>query len=442
MNASTPERAPTIDDLLGGTWIDPATAKPVRLPFRSVAIAPTLKDREAALVDALDMGRRLAVVCDPDTHAALGKRVAAALDSIGRVRLVMLPPHPHADAGTVARIRAETAADDALVAVGAGTINDLCKQASFLDGKPYAVFATAPSMNGYTSTSAAITVHGHKKSLPAHGAAGVFVDLAVLAGAPAHMILSGLGDSVCRPTAQFDWLLSHHLRGTAYSPTPFSIQAADERAMLERAAGLTRGDLGAVESLTRVLVLSGFGMCIAGSSAPASQAEHLVSHHVDMLAEGVSRVRLGRDALHGEQIAVATVAVARLQERLLGQDRPPRLKPTAVDAQAIRAHFGAAAEGCLAEFGAKALDAAETERVNALLESTWPAMRAALAAGFQAADSIDRVLARAGAPRRPADIGWSQALLRDAVRWARRIRNRYTCLDLIDDSVGLGAWLD
>ena len=42
----------------------------------------------------------------------------------------------------------------------------------------------------------------------------------------------------------------------------------------------------------------------------------------------------------------------------------------------------------------------------------------------------------------PADIGWSQALLRDAVRWARRIRNRYTCLDLIDDSVGLGAWLD
>ena len=51
------------------------------------------------------------------------------------------------------------------------------------------------------------------------------------------------------------------------------------------------------------------------------------------------------------------------------------------------------------------------------------------------------MLTRAGAPRRPADIGWSEAHLRDGVRWARRIRNRYTSLDLIDDSVGLDAWL-
>ena len=59
---------------------------------------------------------------------------------------------------------------DALVAVGSGTINDLCKYAAAQDGKPYAVFATAPSMNGYTSKNAAITVDGHKKSLPARDA--------------------------------------------------------------------------------------------------------------------------------------------------------------------------------------------------------------------------------------------------------------------------------
>ena len=56
---------------------------------------------------------------------------------------------------------------DALVAVGSGTINDLCKYAAAKDGKPYVVFATAPSMNGYTSMNAAITVDGHKKTLPA-----------------------------------------------------------------------------------------------------------------------------------------------------------------------------------------------------------------------------------------------------------------------------------
>lgn len=434
--------APTIDTLLSGRWIDPATGRPVSLPFRAVAIERSLADREAALVKALDLGRRLAVVCDPATHDALGARVARALGSVADVRLVLLPDHPHADAGTVERIRAETKADDALVAVGSGTINDLCKQASFLDRKPFAVFATAPSMNGYASTGAAITVRGHKKSLAAHGAAGVFMDLAVLAASPRHMILSGLGDSVCRPTAQCDWLLSHHLRGTAYSETPFVIQRADEQAMLAGAEGLARGDLQAMESLARVLVLSGFGMCIAGSSAPASQAEHLISHHVEMLGAGVSRPHLGRDALHGEQIAVATLTVARLQARLLDLDKPPVLKPTVVDDGAIRAHFGESAEGCLKEFRAKALDRAETDRVNALLQSGWPAIRAALARASLPPDAIDAVLARAGAPRRPADIGWSASFHRDAALWARRIRNRYTCLDLIDDSVGLDAWLD
>ena len=56
-----------------------------------------------------------------------------------------------------ARFHSATAGADAVIAIGSGTINDLCKYASAADRKPYAVFATAPSMNGYTSLNAAIT---------------------------------------------------------------------------------------------------------------------------------------------------------------------------------------------------------------------------------------------------------------------------------------------
>jgi len=433
---------PLIDEILGGRWIDPASSTPAALPFKSVVIAPSLDGREAELVRGLGIGRRLAVVSDSATRAALGRRVERALSGAAAVEPIVLPDRPHADEATVDRIRAAAARADALIAVGSGTINDLCKYASFRDTKPYAVFATAPSMNGYTSLSAAITAHGHKKSLPAHGAAGVFIDLEVLAAAPRHMIQSGLGDSLCRSTAQADWLLSHRLRGTAYSETPFLLLAADEPQLFDRAEGLARGDLAVMELLARVLVLSGFGMCLAGSSAPASQAEHLISHYMDMLHEGAGRRTLGRDPLHGEQVGVATLTVARLQARLVGQDKPPHLKPTPVDEAAIHAHFGESAGDCLKEFRAKALDRAATDRANALLEKNWPAWRQELASKLVAPERLEAALAACGAPCTSGALGWDTATYRTAVLWARRIRNRYTCLDLIDDSVGLDAWLN
>jgi glycerol-1-phosphate dehydrogenase [NAD(P)+] len=195
---------------------------------------------------------------------------------------IRLRDHPHADDVTVARIRAATADVDALIAVGSGTINDLCKYAAFQDGKPYAAFGTAPSMNGYTSANAAITVGGLKRSLAARTPAGVFLDLAVLAAAPPRMIHSGLGDSLCRPTAQADWLLSHLLRDTPYRAAPFALLTGDEGALFESAATLLAGDLEAMRRLARTLVLSGLGMCSSGGSYP-SQGEHLISHYIEMM---------------------------------------------------------------------------------------------------------------------------------------------------------------
>jgi glycerol-1-phosphate dehydrogenase [NAD(P)+] len=207
----------------------------------------------------------------------------------------------HPDIETVARVRAATAHADGLVAVGSGTINDLVKFSAAQDGKPFAVFATAPSMNGYTSANAAITVDGHKKTLPAALTRGVFMDLEILAAAPPRMIRAGLGDSLCRPTAQVDWLLSHHLLGTKYRAAPFALLAADEALLFEQPEALLAGDLDAMRALARTLVLSGIGMTLCGGSYPASQGEHLISHYIDMRSPPARA-----DYLHGEQVAVST----------------------------------------------------------------------------------------------------------------------------------------
>ena len=418
-----------LERLLSGGLADPDGGPPLSVPTRHVAIADSLAGGEADLVAALGLGRRLAVVSDANTRAVLGERVLRTLGGIAQVTDIRLPGRPHADGETVAAIRRKSKSCDALIAVGAGTINDLCKYAAAQDGKPYAVFATAPSMNGYTSVNAAITIGGHKKSLPATAASGVFMDLTVLSRAPLRMIRSGLGDSLCRSTAQADWLLAHLLLDRPYREAPFSLLAEDEAALFARSEALVAGDLEAMRRLARTLTLSGFGMTICGGSYPASEGEHLISHYMEMLAPPE-----WPKTFHGEQIGVTTLSMARLQERVLA-DGPPRLEPSRPDESSITAHFGAElGAACWAEFRGKRLDAERAEALTARLAAGWDKIRARLASVVVPAARLEAVLKAAGAPTAPAELGWPRDFYREALRHAREIRNRYTFLDLAADS--------
>ncbi|CAG0975846.1 glycerol-1-phosphate dehydrogenase [NAD(P)+] [Burkholderiales bacterium] len=424
-----PGRRDPIAALLAGEWVDPDSGRTSGVEIAAIAIERSLRGQEADLVASLALGPRLAVVSDAVTHEVLGARIERVLAPLARVDPVVLPRDPHADLATVEAVRTRSAHADALIAVGSGTINDLAKYAAARDGKPYAVFATAPSMNGYTSANAAITVDGHKKTLPATLARGVFVDLAVLAASPPRMIRAGLGDSLCRPTAQVDWLLSHHLLGTGYRTAPFALLEDDEPALLDAPEALLDRDLDAMRALARTLVLSGLGMTLCGGSHPASQGEHLISHYLDMRAPAG-----GPANLHGEQVAVATMTMARIQETML--DAPaPVFRASTVDARALEDHFGReVGAACWRDFAPKRLDAAGAAALSERAASTWEAMRRGAEAVRLPADRLASVMRRAGGPVTPADLGVDAVTWAGAVRHARFLRDRYTFLDLADDA--------
>ncbi len=235
----------TLGQLLRGEWPDPDDGTPILVPVLAVAIERSLAGLEAELVAPLRLGRRIAVVSDATTRAVLGETRRTRTRTrchhcAGRARRAT--PCRRTDRRGAAPCVRRTRMHWSQWARERSTISANMQRRK--DGKPYAVFATAPSMNGYTSKNAAITVDGHKKSLPSVPPVGVFMDLAVLSAAPARMIRAGLGDSLCRSTAQADWLLSHHLFGTPYRRAPFALLAEDEPALLDDPEALLRGDRG------------------------------------------------------------------------------------------------------------------------------------------------------------------------------------------------------
>lgn len=426
--------APGVEDkiarLLAGTYEDPDGHGPQGVATRSLVIARSLAGMENELVRSLDFGRRLAVVSDATTHAVLGQRLERALGGAFQLESITLPGVPHPDAQTVAAIQAATRSADALIAVGSGTINDLCKMASALDGKPYAVFATAPSMNGYTSVNAAITEDGHKKSLPAQAPRGAFFDLTLLAAAPPRLIRAGLGDSLCRSTSQADWLLAHLLLDQPYRQLPYDLLKDDEALLFDEVAALMAGDIQIMERLVRTLVLSGFGTAIHGNSQPASQGEHLISHYIDMFEEP-SRPLVH----HGEQVGVTTLTMARLQRRML--EKPPVLMPdTGTRDDFVQRYGEELGESCWKEFAQKRLDPAKADTLNHRIAVEWERMRQQIVSISHTADHLESVLRNAGAPTTPEEIHLSRGFYGEAIVRCREIRNRFTFLDLAAASNG------
>ena len=420
-----------LDHLLRGTLPDPDSTDMLSVPAKSVALVPSLQGAASNLVGSIGFGPRLLVVSDPTTRAVLGERIVTELRDRFVVDEFVLGEQPYADLETVAAIEAHQDAAGAmgLIAVGAGTINDLCKYAAHRRGIPYAVFATAPSMNGYTSVSAAITVDGHKRSLPATAAIGVFADLGILAKAPPRMVQSGFGDSICRSTAQADWLLAHLLLDQPYRHAPFTLLQADEAILLARPAELLQGDVGMMELLMRNLILSGFGMTICGGSYPASQGEHLISHYLEMLPPpGWS------PAFHGEQVAVATLTMARLQEKML-QGPVPVLRASTLREADLVAHFGSElGRSCWPGFATKRLDAGQARHLSERLARDWSGICTAINSIRRPAADLHRALIAVGAPTLPGDIGLSAEDYHHAVLQAREIRDRFTFLDLAAES--------
>ncbi|MCD6383195.1 MAG: iron-containing alcohol dehydrogenase, partial [Thermoplasmata archaeon] len=155
------------------------------------------------------------------------------------------------------------------------------------------------------SGRASINVNGKKTSLPARVPAAVVADTELISSAPRRLNISGVADVVSNITAVNDWYLAHRIKGEWISPLAAELSLLAARRLLDNREVLKEMDVDGVKVLMEAVVLSGASMAIAGSSRPASGAEHLISHALDSIAP--------RPALHGEQCGLASIFTSYLQ---------------------------------------------------------------------------------------------------------------------------------
>ncbi len=380
-----------------------------------------IDDLVALALPELYAKNRVAVVDDVNTVDALGRQVFRALHGRFTPTHITLEKNMSADMEAVEYIRAHSANCAAIIAVGSGTVSDLCKYAAHKMGVPYIVFPTAASMNGYLSANASITVDAHKTTLLAQLPRAVLCDFGVIAAAPSRLCKSGLGDSLARGTAQGDWLLSHLLLDTPYNAGVFELLADIEPELFENAGGIAASDPQTTITLTKLLLLSGLGMTIAGGSHPASGGEHMIAHAYGMLKNKPPSPA----TLHGEEIAITSLYMAEKQEQILhskpqiGIGKFPTDKIVELYGSELATEFAAEFAGKIARYS----DA------DARLKN-WDEIAGKIEKISIPAAKIEQILLKAKAPIKIAEIGWDEKIFANACETARFTRNRFGFLDL------------
>ncbi len=326
--------------------------------------------------------RRVLIVSDVNT-AIFAKKITDAFSKFGICfkEYQFKDEHLIPEIENLSEVLSLAVSFDYILAVGSGTINDICKYVSHKASVPYGIFATAPSMDGYASSISALYESDKKITVPTTTPLDIFIDIEVLKNAPIEMITAGVGDMVGKYTSLLDWKLSAVLNGENYNQGIAERMATATKLCLKRTTQLKARTEESVSALIEGLILSGIEMKNAGCSRPASGSEHHISHYLEMAGEK----RKVQFASHGIQVALGSLVSNFLYRYAL--------------------NVGAFE---FEEIKKEALSLPELEYLISLYK-------------------------RIGLPMRFSDIGVDNTLLFEAITNAHKVRDRFTIISYLRD---------
>lgn len=381
---------------------------------------------------------RLCLVEDLNTQKAAGDTLKCILHEAGlsfstvTLNAAGLLPDEYGIGALLTRLPADC---DLLLAVGSGTINDLCRFVSYKKNIGYFIIGTAPSMDGFTSNVAAMITDHTKTTYEAHKPRAVISDLSVLAAAPMDLIAAGVGDVIGKYVCLTDWKLSHLITGEYFCPEVETLVRKSIKKVSDAVSGIGSRDKEAIAGLMEGLVLSGIAMSYIGNSRPASGSEHHLSHYWEM----ISLQHGEHGAWHGTKVGVGTVTALKLYKLFAKETLDfSALSAYTFDEQtwasSIQKAYGTAARSVLSL--EKETGKNSAVQVRARLEALKEQLSViqAMAESLPEPESIQNMLASLNAPFAPKQIGVDRSLFVDSILYAKELRNRCGLLQVLYDT--------
>ena len=368
--------------------------------------------------------RHVLLVADKNTDAVAGRRVRALLGGRLDAEIVfdtgedLLVPDEKSIRAIEERLTART---DLVLGIGSGVVNDLCKYVSFYHGLKSGIVATAPSMDGYASSGAAMILSGMKVTATTHAPVLILGDVDVLASAPMDMIRSGYADIIGKYSALSDWRLSELVNGEYLCPYVYGIVMERTNDLRDLAPRIAARDGDAIGALMETLVLVGVCLTLLSTTRPGSGSEHHMSHYFEItgLIDGAPYFP------HGTDVGYATVVTAEMRERIRSVDSPVfhKISDEARFRAYERIYKGLAPEVKALQDGTRRYE----NSVDGVYREKWDEIREILAE-CPTADEIGEMLLAVGFDLSAFERLYGAKKIKNGTWFAKDLKDRYSVL--------------
>ncbi|MGQ9722663.1 MAG: NAD(P)-dependent glycerol-1-phosphate dehydrogenase [Candidatus Jordarchaeum sp.] len=190
-----------------------------------------------------------------------------------------------------------------ILGVGGGGVIDVSKLSASQENIPFISIPTVASHDGIASPRAKINKVA-PFSIEANGPVAIIADIDVVSKAPYRLTASGCGDLISKLTSVKDWELAHLRVNEKFNIEAANLARESGQNLIKNAKLVKKRTKKGYQKVTEALIKSGISMTLAGSSRPASGAEHMFSHKLDQIAPN--------SAYHGEQCGIGTIIMMYL----------------------------------------------------------------------------------------------------------------------------------
>ncbi|MFO8077272.1 MAG: NAD(P)-dependent glycerol-1-phosphate dehydrogenase [Thermoplasmatota archaeon] len=275
---------------------------------REIIVGHKTLSQVAELIDRISKGNHALVITDKFTKKIAGNKISKTLQ-----KAQYSVEEKTISAATISQVNklinfAEQKEIDILLGVGGGSVIDVSKLASYELSKAFISIPTCASHDGIASPRASLKHQKGSVSKTATSPLAVLADTEIINKAPYRMLAAGCADVVSNIPAVLDWKLAFRLKNEEFSSHAAVLAETAAQLIIDHAEEIKPDVEKSVWFGVKAMIVSGVAMSVAGSTRPASGAEHMFSHMLDHLGPRILlKGRSKKMPLHGEQCGIGAI---------------------------------------------------------------------------------------------------------------------------------------